>query len=52
MRIVFFDAVDFSLCALECLLSINADDVGVCTLRGVASGSKAAEVFELLRAYE
>ena len=49
MRIVFIGTVGFSLSALERLVSLGADIVGVCTLRGAASGFKAAEAFELLR---
>jgi methionyl-tRNA formyltransferase len=33
MRIVFIGAVEFSLCALEKLLSLDVEIVGVCTLR-------------------
>lgn len=33
MRIVFVGAVEFSRRALECLLTINAEVVGVCTLK-------------------
>jgi methionyl-tRNA formyltransferase len=33
MRIVFVGAVEFSQYAIECLLSMNADVVGICTLK-------------------
>lgn len=33
MRIVFIGAVEFSRSALECLISLKADVVGICTLR-------------------
>jgi len=47
MRIVFIGAVEFSLSALECLVNLGADVVGVCTLRAPTFNSDHVDLSKI-----